>query len=275
VVRRLPITAHRIFNAALTEHFIARAWCQRRDRKNAPPPRGLQASRHALPIQPPSQADFGLHTAAFLEVIQAAPSLESLFSGRDVDKHSTIGLKYLLEGQAQKTFEFRGHAAVTAATEALPFVEFVAHIVKYAHESPAALVREICTRAADNPQLELRILLATIGMRGDTINYWLDRVDGRDPFHDHVAARTEVENAFGGGDNGPMRRVALELVEERRVEYDRGDIRKAIRRKFDVGGYGQFSREFIDVYAPDLEEEDKVKLTIGWDAPAVTPDETD
>jgi hypothetical protein len=82
-----------------------------------------------------------------------------------------------------------------------------------------------------------------------------------------------VENAFGGSDDGPMRRVALELIEERRIEYDRVAIRKAIRHKFDVGGYGQFSREFIDVYAPGLGEEDKVKLTIGWDAPAVTESE--
>jgi len=40
-----------------------------------------------------------------------------------------------------------------------------------------------------------------------------------------------------------------------------------VRTKFDAGGYGQFSRQFIDVYAPDLDDEVKEKLTIGWEAP--------
>jgi hypothetical protein len=286
VVRQLPITAHKIYNATLTEHFIARAWCQRRNRKNAPQRQPPKTSRHAPPGVPPSQADYGLHTTAFLEIIQAAPCLESLFSGDDVDKHSNVSLVYLLERMGQKTFEFRGHAAVqphaepfesrqhaaaTAPTETLAFVEFCAALVKYAHEKDAGLVRAICTRAANNPQLKLQTLLALIRMRDETVNYWVDRVDGREPFHDHVAARSEMENAFGdqGGD-GPMRRVALELIDERRTEFDRVDVRKATRQKFDVGGYGQFSRGFIDMYAPDLEEEQKVKLTIGWDAPAVT-----
>ena len=107
----------------------------------------------------------------------------------------------------------------------------------------------------------------------ETGDYWLDRVSGVEPFFDHVAARAEVEAAFGGGVDSPLRKVALELIDEREAEYIRVAVGKAVRDKFDAGGYGQFSREFIDVYAADLGEEEKVMLTIGWEAPVTSPEE--
>ena len=85
--------------------------------------------------------------------------------------------------------------------------------------------------------------------------------------------RAEVEAAFGGGGDSPLRKVALELIDEREAEYIRVAVGKAVRDKFDAGGYGQFSREFIDVYAADLGEEEKVMLTIGWEAPVTSPEE--
>lgn len=73
---------------------------------------------------------------------------------------------------------------------------------------------------------------------------------------------------FGDADdNHPLRKVALELIEERKNEYDHDVVGKAVSRKFEAGGYGQFSRDFIDLYAPHLSEGEKVKLTIGWETP--------
>jgi hypothetical protein len=59
----------------------------------------------------------------------------------------------------------------------------------------------------------------------------------------------------------------LDLLNERASDHDRDKVLKTIRDKFKEGSYGQFSRKFIDVYAPLLDDESKDKLEIGWEAP--------
>jgi len=177
-------------------------------------------------------------------------------------------LMHLLDGRhdSAKTIEFRQHAAVTRTAETLPWIDFVTALVKYAHENSVEEIRQVCTRAEEDPKLTLEIFLMLLPMNEDHMFYYLDRGDGLDLFFDHEAARAEVENVFGDADdNHPLRKVALELIKERKNEYDHDVVGKAVSRKFEAGGYGQFSRDFIDVYAPHLSEEEKVKLTIGWE----------
>ena len=290
-VRGLPIL-HRdqVPNVPLTEHHIARAWCARRNIAHPlpPPPEPAPTTTSAAPPTPrappyPSShiasnppltaAISGLHTSAFLETIQATPDIETLVASQPL-KETTVSLRYLSEAlHSHKTIEFRQHAAVSTAAETLPWVAFVTSLVRYAHASSAEQIRKNCARVADDGGISLRHLLALIAMPVETGDYWLDRVSGVEPFFDHVAARAEVEAAFGGGVDSPLRKVALELIDERKAEYDRVAVGKAVRDKFDAGGYGQFSREFIDVYAADLSEEEKVMLTIGWEAPVRSPEE--
>ena len=290
-VRGLPIL-HRdqVPNVPLTEHHIARAWCARRNIAHPlpPPPEPAATTTSAAPPTPrappyPSShiasnppltaAISGLHTSAFLETIQATPDIETLVASQPL-KETTVSLRYLSEAlHSHKTIEFRQHAAVSTAAETLPWVAFVTSLVRYAHASSAEQIRKNCARVADDGGISLRHLLALIAMPDETGDYWLDRVSGVEPFFDHVAARAEVEAAFGGGVDSPLRKVALELIDEREAEYIRVAVGKAVRDKFDAGGYGQFSREFIDVYAADLGEEEKVMLTIGWEAPVTSPEE--
>jgi hypothetical protein len=74
----------------------------------------------------------------------------------------------------------------------------------------------------------------------------------------------QVES-FGAED--PFRQISLDLLNERAEDHDLDNVSKVIRNKFQKGGYGQFSREFIDGYAPLLENKLKDKLEIGWNIP--------
>jgi hypothetical protein len=273
----IPLTPDDVPNVPLTEFYIARAWCQRRNIAHPAPP----ASTPATPVTPtfPSshtasntrlaQAVTGLHTAAFLEVIQATPDINALARSFPLPEN-TVSLLYLIErgrGQAApKTIEFRQHGPVTTAAETLPWINFASSLVRYAHENSVEKVLEVCTRAAEDPTLTLEDFLTLLPMDQDHMFYYLDRVDdpalGSEPLFDHAAARAEAETTFGG-DNGALRKVVLELIDEREAEYDHTAVRNTVRDKFNAGGYGQYSREFIDVYSPDLKEEIKVKLAIG------------
>ena len=286
-VKTLPITQqgqHEYPMVPLTEHLIARAWCQRRTTAHQPPsPSTPNSSAPPTPTHPsPShtasnphlaQATSGLYNTAFLENIQSAPNLDSLINLAEL-KQSTVSLLYLKNWSSlAKTIEFRQHAAVTSAAETLPWIDFVTSLVAAAHESSAERVLRFCARAAENPDLTIEGLLDFLPMReeGDFV-YYLDRmIDAGRRFFDHDAARAEVEAVLGDAGDERLRKVALELVEERKAEYDPGVVGNAVRGKFEAGGYGQFSRKFIDVYAPGLSEEDKVKLTIGWEAPVDGP----
>jgi hypothetical protein len=277
----IPLTPDDVPNVPLTDFHIAGAWCQRRNTDHPAPPASTPATSVA-PTFPSShiafnaglaQAVTGLHTAAFLEVIQATPNINTLARSFPLPENN-VSLLYLIErGRAHaapKTIEFRQHSPVTTAAETLPWINFVSSLVRYAHENSAEKVLEVCSRAAEDPTLTLEDLLTILPMDEDQMFYYLDRVDdpalGSEPFFDRAAARAEVEAAFRD-DDGPLRKVVLELMDEREAEYDHATVRKAVRDKFNAGGYGQFSQEFIDVYSPDLEEEIKVKLTIGWETP--------
>jgi hypothetical protein len=277
-LKQYAVTQHEPYNVGFVEHSIARAWCQRRENSHHPSP----ASVPSMPVYPfnktstdpvIARAASGLHTAAFLSLIQSAPSLNSLIENLVCGKETTVSLMYLLEWEsAAKTIEFRQHAAATTPAETLPWIDFATAFVRYAHASSADDIRRVCTDAANDPTLSLMELLVLLPMRQQHMHYYLDRAAGSTHFYDDVAARAEVQAAFGNV-VGPLRTIALELIDEEKAGYDITAVRKGVRGKFDAGGYGQFSREVIDVYASDLDDEVKVKLTIGWETPAHESDD--
>lgn len=271
---KYTITAHKPYNVAFAEHLIARAWCQRRNVSDHPSPASLP-SKPVYPFDKISssnpvlaRADTGLHTAAFLELIAGASTIDELGENLVYGKETTVSLMYLLKGWETfaKTIEFRQHAAVTTPAETLPWIDFASAFVNYAHTSSAEDVHAACTHAINTPELSLMDLLVLLPMKQEHLHYYLDRADGREPFYDALSARAEVQAAFGNV-FGPLRTVALELIDEEKVGYNLAAVRKGVNDKFEGGGYGQFSRRFIDEYAPDLDDAVKVKLTIGWEAP--------
>ena len=280
-LKEYAITAHEPYNVAFAEHFIARAWCECRNVSDHPSP----ASTPSEPVHPYdktptnpvlARAVSGFHTAAFLELIAGASTLDELGENFVYSKETTVSLMYLLKGWETfaKTIEFRQHAAVTTAAETLPWIDFATAFVNYAHTSSTEDVRDACMNAINAPDLSLIDLLVLLPMKQEHIYYYLDRADGTLPFYDEDGARAEVQGAFGNTAS-PLRTIALEVIDEEKEGYDFTAVRKGVRDKFDAGGYGQFSRRFIDAYAPDLDDEVKEKLTIGWEAPVRRAEEED
>jgi hypothetical protein len=280
---KYAITAHKPYNVAFAEHFIARAWCERRNVSDHPSPATLP-SKPVYPFDKISsssnpvlaRAVSGLHTAAFLELIAGASTIDELGENLVFGKETTVSLMYLLKGWETfaKTIEFRQHAAVTTPAETLPWMDFATAFVRYAHTGSADEVRDACTHAINTPELSLMDLLVLLPMKQEHLHYYLDRADGRASFYDDATARAEVQAAFGNT-GCALRTIALEVIDEEKEGCDLAAVNKGVKAKFNGGGYGQFSRRFIDEYAPDLDDAVKVKLTIGWEAPVLGSEDED
>jgi hypothetical protein len=105
-------------------------------------------------------------------------------------------------------------------------------------------------------------MFQTLSVDRETRGYYLNRTKASVNTAIY-AIRLQTQQA---GLVGPMGRVELELLDERAKSHDPDAVEAKIRQKFEAGGYGQFSRKFLDVYVPDLSDEGK-KITIGHQEP--------
>jgi hypothetical protein len=264
-----------VFNKALTERLIGNAYMTRR---NDTQTSEIKATRDRYPANVMDsnpvlkQAVSDIHTMAFVGVIQNAPDIKSLREMLSSCSENSVSINHLIAGDGDEviggtrqykrlnTIEFRQHAAVKGAKEALPWIDFVQTLVKYADSTSLKDVTSECERAASDPFLGLPYLFELLHVEQETQHYYLSR------FNETIqcsidAARMKVES-FGPGD--PFRNIPLYLLKDRAEDYALDNVKNAIRKKFEKGGYGQFSRDFIDGYAPLLDKKIKKKLTIGW-----------
>lgn len=266
-----------IYNKALTERLLSSAFVTRRNEHHTTK---LGTKRDAYPaVHMESNATLkqdahGYHTAAFVEVIQQAPDVKSLQQLLTLYSENNVNILHLVVKPGENvnkerayprlnTIEFRQHAAITDPRDALPWIDFLQTLVKYAHSQSAEDVRATCARAASDPRFNLADLFDLLGVEQETQNFYLSR--SNQTVQTAIdAARTQAELS---GPNDPLRSTILELINERAEIHNPSNISRTIKTKSEGGGYGQFSREFIDVYAPELSEESKAKLTTGYGAP--------
>lgn len=221
------------------------------------------------------QATSGFHIRALIEVIQQAPDLKSLQELLSDHRQLYVSIQNLVTQPGQlvsaakgsprvNTIEFRQHAGITGSRDALPWISFLGTLVKYSHSQNVDSVRAICTLAASDPRLSLPDFFGILGIEKQTRLHYLDR--SRETLQkalDDTRAAVEKE-LFDGG----SKIISLQLSDERAEAQDPEAVAKTIQKKFKEGGYGQFSRKFIDIIASDLSAEEKQRLTIGWKAPA-------
>jgi hypothetical protein len=261
------------FNRSLTERLFSNAYVTRRNDNAAARARypASQTDHNAIL----EQAASGYHSMAFVEVIQHAPNIESLQQLLSLCCETSVNILHLVVNEGENvseergyrrlnTIEFRQHAAITDPKEALPWIDFLQTLVKYAHSQTAESVRSICENVASNPHFSLADLFNLLNVGQQTQHFYLTRTPAsvQAPF---ALARAEADSLDS---NDPFRAISLELINERAADHDPNEIASTIREKFEEGGYGQFSRAFIDGYAPELSEGEKERLTIGWVAPA-------
>jgi len=263
------------FNRSLTERLFSNAYVTRRNDNAAA--RNRYPASHMGDNAILEQAASGYHTMAFVDVIQQAPDIESLQHLLSLCCETSVNILHLVVNEGENvseergyrrlnTIEFRQHAAITDPKEALPWIDFLQTLVKYAHNQTNESIRSICEHVASNPHFDLADLFSLLDVGQQTQHFYLTRTKAsiQTPF---ALARTEAESL---DPTDPFRAISLELINERAADHDPDNVASTIREKFEEGGYGQFTREFIDGYAPELSEEEKERLTIGWVAPAAT-----
>ena len=247
------------FNRSLTERMLSNAYVTRRDNATF------------------QEAASGYHTMAFVEVIQQAPDTESLQNLLSLCCETTVNILHLVVNEGENvneersyrklnTIEFRQHAAVTDPREAVAWVDFLQTLVKYAHSQSAESIRSVCENVASDPHFVLADLFKLLEVNEQTQKFYLTR--SRESVQATFdLARAEAE-ALDSDD--PFRAISLELINERAADHDPDNIASVIEKRFKEGGYGQFSREFINAYAPYLSDNEKESLTIGWVPPVTT-----
>jgi len=269
-----------LYNRSLTERMLSNAYVTRRNDSDTPL---LAAARGRFPANQMDRnatlkaAASGYHTMAFVEVIQQAPDIESLQDLLSLCCETTVNILHLVVNEGENvneersyrrlnTIEFRQHAAVTDPKEALAWIDFLQTLVKYAHSQNADTIRSICENVASDPGFGLADLFELLSANEQTQNFYLSRSG------ESVQASFDLERAEAEAldSDDAFRAISLELINERAADHDPDNVARIIREKFEEGGYGQFTREFIDGYAPDLSDENKEMLTIGWVPPVTT-----
>jgi hypothetical protein len=264
------------FNRSLTERMFSNAYVTQK-------PDLLSAAQGQYPANQMEdnsilkQAASGYHTMAFVEVIQQAPNIESLQQLMSLCCETSVNILHLVVNEGENlneernyrrlnTIEFRQHAAITEPKEALAWVDFLQTLVKYAHTQSAENIRSACESISSDPHFGLADLFELLGIRQETRSFYLSRSkEAVQATSNHAQAKAEALDS-----EDPFRKISLELINERAADHDPDNVANIIKEKFEEGGYGQFSRAFIDGYAPNLSEEAKERLTIGWVAPVAT-----
>jgi hypothetical protein len=263
------------FNRSLTERMFSNAYVIQRNNNAAA--RAHYPANQVAGNTTLEAAASGYHTMAFVEVIQQAPSIEALQQLMSLCCETSVNILHLVVNEGENlneeracrrlnTIEFRQHAAITDPKEALAWVDFLQILVKYAHSNSAEGIRSACEFVGSNPHFGLADLLELLGVGQETRTYYLSR--SKESVHATFdLARREAE-ALDPAD--PFRAISLELIDERAADHDLANVARIIREKFEEGGYGQFTRAFIDGYAPNLSDKAKERLTIGWVAHVMT-----
>jgi hypothetical protein len=265
-----------LFNRSLTERMFSNAYVTRNpDLLSAAQGRYPANQMEDNPIL--KEAASGYHIMAFVEVIQQAPNIESLQQLMSLCCETSVNILHLVVNEGENlneersyrrlnTIEFRQHAAITDPKEALAWVDFLQTLVKYAHSQSAESIRPTCENVASNPHYGLVDLFDLLGVGQETRSFYFARSkESVQATLNHAQAKAEALDS-----EHPFRAISLELIDERAADHDPENVARTIREKFEEGGYGQFSRAFIDGYAPNLSDEAKERLTIGWVAPVTT-----
>lgn len=279
VVGQYP-AAHDIYNKPLTDHLISSAYVIRRNDKrhqedklkmNRYPTTGMEGNPALV------KAASGFDTKSFIEVIQQAPNLgalQQLFArtatiDKEVEKKKTdiniLNLSEPADTNRTNTIEFRQHAGVMTFEEILPWIDFVQALVRYAHSETAEGVRDVCAIAANDPDFKLKGLFELLNVSQETQSYYLNRT--ANITDDAVPAKSKQATV-----NDPIQSLVQKLAAQRKAESDPEAVAKAVRTKFRLGGYGQYSREFVDGYVKSWSEEEKTglnleSLAIGYQEP--------
>ncbi len=273
-----------VYNVGLADGFLYQSYTRRRHAEG-----GIEVpSTVADYVYPISAYDHplvrkaseGYDIDSWLTLVSHAPTISSLldmYTG--YPKSTTINIKQsnpkMNPYQYKKTIEFRQHRATLQAEAVVSWLQYVVAMVGFCESnSMAALLalvnRNSRTRRAD---FDFPMLCRTIGCGDDVVAHYKNQLAGdyshtlrqQDKVDADQTARTRAE---------PLAELALHSISRERDDINPKHVHKRLREKLLMGGYGQFSREYIDevLGSAHVSEQEREKITLGYRAPVHVAD---
>ncbi|CZT20172.1 uncharacterized protein RCC_06029 [Ramularia collo-cygni] len=256
-----PWSAH--FSDSAFKHYKGESEAQRLQRRtqSSKPSAVYPASKfHRRPkVQLAAQkCDIG----SWLTLIECASSVQDLRRFQfGVAHSSTINLTNLKEHRllaashysrwdGKMTIEFRQHGATLQSAEILNWIGVLVGLFKYANSTNHAAVKAACLKNWDNPAFTMLDLLKLFGYRAqdDIFRHYanvLGELPNRRPYSETIEMQAlRAVDRFGPNDC--FAPVMKHLIKSRAELTNIEKVRQLINRKFLQGGYGQFSKSYLD-----------------------------
>ena len=143
------------------------------------------------------------------------------------------------------TMEFRQHDGTLDSAEVGAWLDVVVSLVQHAHYTPTAdFDRSLQEWQA--PNYYSTYFLDDIGCSQDTLSFYRNRLEAC-PASQEYDVDVFQEDMSGFFTEKNMIAPLLELVASNRAErLDLSKIRERITNKFSLGGYGQFTADYLD-----------------------------
>ncbi|KAK5126365.1 hypothetical protein LTR85_010601 [Meristemomyces frigidus] len=209
------------------------------------------------------KAAYQYSAEAQLTLIQHAPSKLDVFRLQGGMSHnSTVELANIsvdgIPHRKKNTIEFRQHAGTTQPVEVLSWIDFVASLVRHAHDTPDEEYANLCLGCSDKTQKHYK---QKLGMRSNASCY-----------ANQLAAKQlgSVPETGAGRFLAPLQE---HIIEQHREANDPANVRARINEKFLQGGYGQFTDAYLSKLlfvgrGPTIARE---RLRVGYVNPATRP----
>lgn len=205
---------------------------------------------------------------AWMRLVDHAETNGELFSlYHSRPRYSVINIDNV--GSAVKnTIEFRQCAATMDSKIILSWLDFAVKQVQYCRDTSNDKMKEIlhARNFLRKPDTDYSALLETIGCNEDTHQHYLQRDLGRF----QKTLRHEQAKLAQSAPKDLLAALALLNIREERNRLHGPNVQQRITEKLLFGGYGQFPRPWLDVFAPNSMEIVKQKITLGY-IPPVDP----
>ena len=160
------------------------------------------------------------------------------------------------------TIEFRQHAGTLDPAEIRAWIDVVVSVVQHAHYASEANFKD-SLRDWLSPNCYSIDVLKGIGCSAATTRFYKDRLEAVsfEPSHNMDLFQQDLDELDLFQEEN-MIAPLLAFAETKQVQrLDPAHVRKRINEKFRLGGYGQFTREYLD-QVEGIDEELREKLAI-------------
>ena len=243
---------------------------------NAPLSQRFMLQASALGISNSAQVPSN-SPADWINVISAAPSVHDLTRISHRRNHTTtLNLENLREynpegyNNPKITVEFRQHAGTMDIDTVLSWLDVVTSLTHFSHHQSSTSTRKLIDEGLALPNYDPVSFLKTIGCKPSTMQHYRS-VLGLDSGPSYsttlMTKELDVVARFKGERKIPasLRALRMLMMGQTTAAFEPEAVKDRIAAKFKIGGYGQFSRAYLDgISTFSLSDEEKERLTDGW-----------